>query len=342
MWIVDGSMGEGGGQVLRTMLTLSLVTGSAFHITKIRAGRTRPGVMRQHLVAVEAAAAIGAADVSGAEIGSTEIVFTPKGIRAGDYSLPLGGAGSTTLVFQTVLLPLLMAKEKSVLRFAGGTHNPMAPPMDFLRETFLPLLARMGAPVDVAFERPGFYPAGGGAWSATVHPTPALSRLELLERGAVTGTRATALLAQLAPSIAVRELDALAAALGWDREVCKPSIVPRAHGPGNALLAFVVSEALTEVFTGFGERGVSAESVAQRVASEVARYLRAGVPVGEHLADQLLLPLALGAGGCLRTVKPSLHTETQMELLARYLGTTITAQEESNDVWRIDVPARAR
>ncbi len=341
MWILDGSMGEGGGQVLRTALALSLATSSPFHITKIRAGRSRPGLMRQHLVAVEAAKAIGDAEVSGADIGSTELVFAPQRVRGGGYTFAIGGAGSTTLVFQTVLLPLVLsAKEPSTLRFAGGTHNPMAPPMDFLREAFLPILARLGARVDVTFERPGFYPAGGGAWWATVHPSPSFERLELLARGEVTSQRATALLAQLAPSIAVRELDALAKALAWDRAACVPSIVPRAHGPGNALLAFVASEAVTEVFTGFGERGVSSEAVAQKVADEVTRYLRAGVPVGEHLADQLLLPLALGAGGSFRTLAPSGHMLTQIDLLARLLGVHVKTTEEAEDVWRVDVPAR--
>jgi RNA 3'-terminal phosphate cyclase (ATP) len=338
---IDGSMGEGGGQILRSALTLSLVTATPFRITGVRAGRSRPGLMRQHLVAVRAATEIGDADVSGAEIGSTELVFRPTSVRGGQRSFAIGSAGSTTLVFQTVLVPLLVAaSEPSVLRFEGGTHNPMAPPVDFLIASFLPLLARMGARVDVAFERHGFYPAGGGAWSARIAPSR-LSRFELLERGALHSRRATALVAQLPPSVALRELETLAAALGWDRSACRPTVIRDSRGPGNALIATLESEAITEVFTGFGEPGVRAESVADGVAADVTRYLAAGVPVGEHLADQLLLPMALGGGGAFRTLAPSPHCLTQIRLLETFLGASIAVREEASDVWRVEVPPRA-
>ncbi len=339
---IDGSMGEGGGQVLRTSLALSLLVGQPFRIAKIRAGRPRPGLMRQHLLAVESAARIGDAEIVGAELGSTQVEFRPKAVRAGDYRFALGGAGSTTLVFQTVLFPLLLAGgAPSVLRFAGGTHNPMAPPVDFLETTFLPLLARMGAHVEIAFERHGFYPAGGGAWTATIQPVERLGRLDLLERGAIRSRRATALVANIPASVAVRELDTLVATLGWDRSDAQPLVVRDSPGPGNALIATVESEHVTELVTGFGERGVRAETVATRVASEVTRYLHAGVPVGEHLADQLLLPMALGTGGSFRTVRPSGHTTTQAVLLETFLGVKVAFTEESDDVWRVEVPAAA-
>ena len=342
MLVIDGSMGEGGGQVLRTSLALSLLTGTAFHMTKIRAGRSRPGLMRQHLTSVQAAAQIGSAEVTDAGVGATELVFRPKGVQGGAYTFATGGAGSTTLVFQTVLYPLLLAaKVPSTLRLEGGTHNPMAPPVDFLTTAFLPLLARMGARVDVALERHGFYPAGGGAWSATVHPAAELSRLELLERGEVRSRRATAVVAQVPGSVAVRELDTLATGLGWDRNACRPLVVRDSNGPGNVLLATVESEHVTEVFTAFGERGVRAETVAKRVVDEATRYLHAGVPVGEHLADQLLMPMALGGGGVFRTQRPSPHCLTQIALLETFLGVSIEAAQEDEDVWRITVPARA-
>lgn len=343
MLTIDGSMGEGGGQVLRSSLALSLLTSTPLRISKIRAGRARPGLMRQHLMAVHAATTISDAETSGAELGSTELTFRPQAIRAGDYRFAIGGAGSTTLVFQTVLLPLLLgASVPSTLSFEGGTHNPMAPPYDFLEQAFLPLLARMGARVDVSLSRHGFYPAGGGCWSATVHPTPRLERLELLERGALRTQSAVALCASIPGSVGARQVEALAAALSWDRAVCRPRMVADTRGPGNALLASIEAEHVTELVTGFGERGIPAESVAATVAAEVQRYLRANVPVGEHLADQLLLPLALGAGGTFRTVKPSLHTTTQLALLELFIGAQAiaTATEESDDVWRIDVQGR--
>jgi RNA 3'-terminal phosphate cyclase (ATP) len=262
-------------------------------------------------------------------------------VRGGDYTFSTGGAGSTTLVFQTVLLPLLLlSRVPSTLRLEGGTHNPMAPPLDFLRLAFLPLLARMGARVDLSFERHGFYPAGGGAWSVTIHPVARLTRLELLDRGDVRSREAVALVAQVRPQVAVRELDVVASELGWDRARWHPSVVKDSHGPGNVVYATIESANVTEVCTAFGERGVSAERVAASVVTEVARYLAAGVPVGEHLADQLLLPMAFSAGGSFRTVRPSEHCRTQMALLEMFVGTTIAATEENSDVWRIDVPAR--
>jgi RNA 3'-terminal phosphate cyclase (ATP) len=338
MLVIDGSVGEGGGQILRSALALSLLTGTAFRITNIRARRSRPGLMRQHLMAVNAATQIGDAETSGAEIGSKELVFSPKSVRGGDYTFAIGGAGSTTLVFQTVLYPLLLStKVSSTLKLEGGTHNPMAPPIDFLQHAFLPQLARMGADVEVDFTRHGFYPAGGGAWSVAIHPLEKFSRLDLVDRGEIRFRRASALIAQIPGSVAIRELDALAKLLDWDRDACRPLMIQNSHGPGNALVAIVGSEHITEVFTAFGERGVSAEKVAQNLADEIRRYLKSEVPVAEHLADQLLLPMALGEGGSFRTLQPTEHCRTQVSLIQMFLGSTVTMHEESADVWRIDV-----
>lgn len=341
MLTIDGSMGEGGGQILRSALALSLVTSLPFRITNIRRGRAKPGLMRQHLAAVRGAATIGAAEIAGDALGSTELTFHPGTVRGGAHAFATGGAGSTTLVFQTVLYPLLLATDApSTLRFEGGTHNPMAPPFDFLEGAFLPQLARMGGSVPVVLERCGFYPAGGGAWSATITPLRSFSHLELLERGAIRATRARALVSRIPRSVAVRELDTLAAALGWERASGRPMVVEDAHGPGNVLVATVESEHVTEVFTGFGDRGVRAETVASSVAEEAQRYLAAGVPVFEHLADQLLLPMALGEGGVFRTVRLTAHATTHLVLLEMFLGAKARVTEESADVVRVEVSGR--
>src|SRR5262245_8861795 len=165
MLIIDGSFGEGGGQILRTALGLSLVTGVPFRIEKIRAGRQKPGLMRQHLTAVNAAAQVGQAEVIGASVGSQELTFTPGKISPGDYTFAVGTAGSATLVLQTVLPALLTAAQPSFLTLEGGTHNPHAPPFDFLARAFLPLIGRMGPSVTATLIRPGFYPAGGGQFT---------------------------------------------------------------------------------------------------------------------------------------------------------------------------------
>ena len=341
MLIIDGSMGEGGGQILRSSLALSLVTSTPFRITDIRRGRKKPGLMRQHLAAVRAAAEISAAELSGDAIGSTELCFRPGAVRGGDYRFATGGAGSTTLVFQTVLYPLLLATDaSSSLHFEGGTHNPMAPPVDFIERAFLPLLARMGGVATLELEQCGFYPAGGGVWSAKLSPIAErahLAHFTLLERGEIRERGARALVAQVPGSVAARELNALATALDWDRAACRPVILEQAHGPGNALVATVTSENVTEVFTGFGERGVRAEDVAGGVAAEIRRYLQAGVPVFEHLADQLLLPMALGQGGVFRTVALSEHSRTQIVLLGIFLGTRVDVVEVKADTCRVEV-----
>src|SRR5262249_21779317 len=148
MITIDGSFGEGGGQILRTSLALSLVTGQPFHIEKIRAGRKQPGLLRQHLTAVKAAAQISQAQVEGEKIGSTQLTFAPGSLMAGEYAFAVGTAGSATLVLQTILPALLRANAPSRLTLEGGTHNPFAPPFNFLTKAFLPLIRRMGARVE--------------------------------------------------------------------------------------------------------------------------------------------------------------------------------------------------
>ncbi|HSN13272.1 MAG TPA: RNA 3'-terminal phosphate cyclase, partial [Anaeromyxobacteraceae bacterium] len=320
---IDGASGEGGGQVLRSALALSLVTGRPFRIANIRAGRRRPGLMRQHLTAVDAAAEIGRARVKGADVGARELVFEPGSVRAGDYRFSVGTAGSATLVFQTVFPALALATGRSTVTVEGGTHNPMAPPFDFLARAFLPLVGRMGPRCVATLERPGFYPAGGGRFVVAIEPAPAFGTLTLTERGEIRGRRATAVVALLARTIAERELKAVRDRLGWDPSLCRVESVDGAVGPGNVVSVEVESEHVTELFTGVGERGVSAERVGAGVADEAREYLAAGVPVGRHLADQLLLPMALGGGGRFRTVKPSSHTHTHVELLRSFLGSEI-------------------
>src|SRR6185436_4161528 len=202
MLTIDGSFGEGGGQILRTALSLSLVTGKPFRIDNIRARRKNPGLLRQHLTAVNAATEISHAEVTGAGIGSRELTFAPGSVESGDYAFAVGTAGSTTLVLQTVLPALLIANGKSQLILEGGTHNPFAPPFDFLAQAFLPLVNRMGPQVTAELERPGFYPAGGGRIRVTIEPAGELKRLDISSRGEVLARRAKAVVANLPISIA--------------------------------------------------------------------------------------------------------------------------------------------
>lgn len=336
-WItIDGSFGEGGGQILRTSIALSLVTGKAFRIENIRAGRKKPGLLRQHLTAVQAAAAISNARVSGAELNSSALRFEPSALRGGDYKLAVGTAGSATLVFQTILPALLFAPERSQLTLEGGTHNPSAPPFDFLAHTFVPVLRRMGASVQVRLEAYGFYPAGGGRFVADVEPSAGLGDLALVER-ASTCVQAKALVASLPATIGKRELSVVRERFGLDRTMCRVQEVDSSVGPGNALMIAIESEAVVEIVTGFGVKGVSAEKVAADACDEAARYLTTNAPVGIHLADQLLIPMALGRGGSFRTLTPTSHTTTNVEVIRRFLDVPIALEQESDDVWQIRV-----
>jgi RNA 3'-terminal phosphate cyclase (ATP) len=320
---IDGSQGEGGGQILRTALALALVTGTSFRIEKIRAGRQKPGLLRQHLTAVGAAVSVGSAEVEGAELGSPEIVFRPGSVKNGTYRFAVGTAGSTGLVLQTVLPALLTANGPSTLTLQGGTHNPYAPPFDFLARAFLPLLARMGPQVDATLERPGFYPAGGGQITVQVSPVTKLGALTLLRRGETIRRRARAIVSNLSERIAHRELRIVREKLGWQRDELEAEALDAsagASGPGNVVMLEIESEHVTEVFTGFGQREVRAEAVAEQAVHDARGYLAAQVPVGAYLADQLMVPLALAGAGAFRTAPLSRHGRTNAEVIGQFLG----------------------
>jgi RNA 3'-terminal phosphate cyclase (ATP) len=335
MLTIDGARGEGGGQILRTALSLSLFLQQPFRIVNLRAQRSRPGLLAQHLAAVRAAAAVGRARVTGAQLHSRELIFAPTGVAAGDYRFDIGTAGSTGLVLQTVLPALVTAPGVSTLVLEGGTHNPLAPTFEFLQQAFLPLIGRMGARVDAELHRPGFYPVGGGLVRVRIQPVARLEPLQLVERGAVREVHASALMAHLPRHIGERELRVIGAALALPAVQLELVDADAARGPGNAVSVVVRCEQVTEVFTGFGQKGVAAEAVAAGVVAEVQRYLAADVPVAEHLADQLLIPLALAGGGRFRTLAPSGHTRTNMKVIERLSGRRFTCSEVAPDVWEI-------
>lgn len=321
---IDGSEGEGGGQILRSALSLAICTQQSFRITNIRANRDRPGLMRQHLTAVRAAAEICGAVTSGAELESRVLTFRPGPLVAGDYSFDIGTAGSCTLVFQTVLPALLTANGESRVRVSGGTHNPGAPPFDFLARSFLPLLARMGASVQLELTSYGFFPRGGGEIRARIGPAGRLTALQLGDRGAWVRGYAEAYIAALPLHVAQRELEVIGRVLGWQNEQLLLRGLPNDVGPGNALTVTLEYERVTEVFTGFGEKGVRAETVAEQTADAAREYLSRRAPVGEHLADQLLLPMVLGEGGCFVTPNVTQHLRTNAAIIERFTGRRFT------------------
>jgi RNA 3'-terminal phosphate cyclase (ATP) len=321
---LDGAAGEGGGQILRTALALSMITGQAFRITNIRANRPKPGLMRQHLVAVQAAARISGTTVTHAEVGASELTFVPGRILAGHYEFAIGTAGSSTLVLQTLALALLHADGPSTVRVTGGTHNTMAPPVQFLQRAYCPLLAAMGVHVDIELERYGFYPAGGGAATASIAPCARLAPIELLERGARLRAYAEAFVAGIPAEVGERELACIGSEMGWDASQLRLTQLPSGQGPGNAVLLTLEYERVTEVFAGFGAKMVRAEMVAQQAVQEARDYLASGAAVGEHLADQLMLPLALAGSGRFTMSAVSQHARTNAAVIARFLPVEIS------------------
>lgn len=334
---LDGALGEGGGQVLRTALSLSLVTRKPFCVRDIRAGRAKPGLRRQHLAAVRAAARIGGARVEGDRLGSQSLRFAPGTTRPGVYEFSTGGAGSTTLVLQTLLPPLLCAEGNSTLLLEGGTHNPFAPPYDFIRKTFLPAIRRIGPVAQASLERYGFFPAGGGRVRVRIEPSRVLHPLRLTERGRVLHVGATAVVANLPKHIAQRELHTLRRMLDISPDHLTLLELADAPGPGNVVMVEVVCEQITEVFTGFGRRGVPAEAVGEEAGQGARRYLEAGVPVGRHFADQLLLPLCIAGQGAFRTLELSLHARTNLEVIKRFLDVNVRIHRQTGAARLVEV-----
>ena len=332
---LDGA--QGGGQLLRSALSLSLCTGIGFTLQGIRARRSKPGLMRQHLTAVKAAAEVGGAQVIGAELGATSLRFEPGAIRGGDYSFATGSAGSCTLVLQTVLPALWRADVPSRVRLQGGTHNPLAPSADFLADSFVPRLRDFGIEVDLQLESPGFYPAGGGVLHATVQPAAELRRCAFEARGELERVEGTALLSALSSDIGLRELAVLQDGFGLREDARHLRQVRPPGGPGNALMLRVRHAAHTTTFTGFGERGTSAETVAARVADEAQTYLNSGACIDEHLGDQLLLPMALAGGGSFTTTAPSEHLRSNAALIEKFLPVEITWEQQDATTWRVTV-----
>jgi len=335
--IIDGAQGEGGGQILRTSLALSICLGKPFRIINIRANRRRPGLQHQHLAAVKAATEISSARVTGAYRDSPQLDFNPGTVTAGNYHFDIGTAGSTSLVLQTLLPALLLAPARSSVVLQGGTHNPLAPPFEFMQYAFLPVINKMGAGVKVVLKRAGFAPEGGGCIQTSMVPAAHLQRLDIIERGEILQRRAEVMLANLPMHIAERELAVIARLLSVPDKDTHITTDTKAAGAGNVVSIVIESANITECFSAFGKKGLPAESVAEIAVKEAQRYLDAGVPVGRHLADQLLVLMALAGGGSFVTMQPSLHTLTNIRVIEFFMATTFTTEQIGAGVWKISV-----
>lgn len=334
---IDGALGEGGGQVLRSSLALSLLTGKPFTMDHIRARRKKPGLLKQHLTAVRAAKEVGAAEVRGDAPGSPSLHFVPGAVQAGNYRFDIGSAGSCLLVLQTILPALMVADRPSRLVLHGGTHNPFAPPYDFFEKTFLAIVRRMGPNVECALHRWGFYPAGGGHIEARITPCKRLEPVEIVQRGPILGRRLTAVITHLPRHIAERETGTFTGTLQWHPDEATILDIANAAGPGNVLMAELRSQALPEIFSAFGRRGLRAEEVARQLADQVRDYLDRNAPVGPYLADQLLIPLAMAGAGRFRTGPLTSHTRTNMAVIQRFLDVSITSEECGDGIIEVKI-----
>ena len=333
---IDGSMGEGGGQVLRTSLALSACTGKAFSIENIRAKRKKPGLMRQHLTCVHAAQKICSADISGDEISSQQLVFKPGFVLDDDYHFAVGSAGSAMLVLQTVLPPLLMAPAPSMVVLEGGTHNPFSPTFHYIDEVFLPMINRFGGGCSAELKCWGFYPAGGGRVEVRIVPFGKPARLDLCHSGDLLGASVLTAVSKIPWEIAEDESQSIVKSLRFPVG-SRQAIAVDSVGPGNVAMVRLDYQHGSAMFTGFGELGVSRRKVAQIASVGANRFVKAQAAVDEHLADQILIPMALAGGGSFTTTEPSLHTKTNLQVIELFLPVRSAVTRLSELLWKIEI-----
>ena len=330
---IDGSQGEGGGQILRTALSLSMLTGIPFELVNIRAGRKKPGLMRQHLVCVQASQRISNAIVQGAELHSQKLYFQPQQVQTGKYDFQIGSAGSTILVLQTLLPVLMMQNQASQITIHGGTHNPMAPTADFIEHCFLPTIQQLGIQVDFECKQAGFFPIGAGQISVTIHPWVEKQKFSVLNKGKLLEINAFAAALNIQPNIADRELEVLNNKLSLTQ---RKRLNFQGISQGNTAFVVLNYEHHQQVFSALGEMKKSAEKVAHDLAKDVQSYLAVDAVVDEYLADQLLLPLALGQGGEFTAQGISEHTKTQADMIQKFLDCEIDF-EPIHKIYKVSV-----
>jgi RNA 3'-terminal phosphate cyclase (ATP) len=331
---IDGAMGEGGGQVLRSALTLSILTGQPTRIKNIRIRRSQPGLMPQHLKAIDAAAAVSKAHVEGAHHGSTNLLFEPAEIRSGRYKFDIGTAGSSSLVLQTIFLPLSKASSASTVIITGGTHVPWAPCYHYLDWHWLEIVKKIGFSADVSLDQAGFYPQGGGRISATIRPANELIPLNMVTRGSLLQIRGISGVANLDTEIAERQKRRAIQRLQPQYQNVRIKIEKMpSKFKGTVLLLLAEFESDNGYaqccYYSLGQLGKPAERVADEALDAFFAFTFTEAAVDQYLADQLLLPLAIASGESqLYTSRISQHTLTNAEVIRAFLPIDILVQGE--------------
>lgn len=342
---IDGSMGEGGGQILRNAVALSAVLLKPIRVYNIRARRSNPGLRPQHLTGVKAVAALSSAETSGLEVGSKEIVFKPRKLGGGRMRFDAGTAGSTTLILQSLMPAMAFSSSEVEVELRGGTNNPMAPPLEYFQYVLLPTLEKMGCRFEVSLLRRGFYPKGGGVIRARSTPVDELKPIRLVEAGGVRRVFGLSYSCRL-PSHIVERMASTAEKLvrerGYDveirREILKPGDRACSLDPGCGII--LVAELRSGVVMGadsLGRLGVPAERVAEEAVRSLLKQLETGAPIDKHLGDQLVIWASLASGVSeYRVSELTTHTTTSIELCR------ILAGAEAEVDGRVGEPATIR
>ncbi len=332
---IDGAHGEGGGQILRTSASLAAITGRAVEVVNVRAKRSRPGLQPAHLMALRAAAAICGGSLEGDRIGSSRVQLEPGGaVRSGDYTFDVGTAGSTSLVLQSVLLPLALASGSSQVTVRGGTHNEHAPVFEYLERVYLPALRGLGVKSSIQCERAGHYPQGGGEVVLELDGGARLEPVVREERGDVRSLKALVVTSGLPEKVGLRgERAVLQALAGFDVDVER--LDRPALSAGAAVVVVAACDGGASAFTGFGRRGKPMEDVAEDACREFLHWRETGAACDEHLADQLVLPATL-AGGVWTSPGVSSHLSSVLWVVERCLPVR-TELRQREGVVRVEI-----
>ena len=333
---IDGSLGEGGGQILRTSVSLSAVTGKPVKIVNIRAKRKNPGLAPSHMTSIDSVAKISDADVDGLYPGSQEIAFSPREILGGEFEFDVGTAGSISLVLQTCLIPAALSKSRVVINVKGGTDVNWSPPIDFMRMVHLPILERFGPACDLEMTARGFYPEGGGEVRLEVSPVSKLQAVKIEERGQVRSVEGVAYAQNLPEDVALRIKHAAIKKLVDFKGVTIELDFRGGHSTGAGIVLVARCDNTLLGASVLGAKGVRSETLGENCALDLVETVDSGATVDEHMLDQVLPYMALAEGNSVVLAEEmTAHAGTNISVIEKFLGKRFSV-EEAGELVRIE------